>query len=477
MKLTRRGMLTSLGLGTGAYVLANAHWSNLAQAEDTPLDELPLLVFCEFNGGWDTLMSLDPRNHSLALFNDPEGSIYTGYDLLAENDAGPGSVKEVLDSDGTGLITPVGSNISFGPAIGELASKYEQLCVVRGVDMGTLTHEVGRRYFMTGKFPEGIAATGSSMATFWVDQHSTTTPVPNLVVRSETFNAGLDPKASGLRINDYLDLSTVLRSLDASLDPNSQRTAALAALQSDPSCLERQLDVGGLPTAYRASFEKALVFSEGSLWQHFNFISGPEPSSDIYALYDAFGLDPDNPNSGGALLGPLGQAAIAAQALTHGVSQAVSIQLAGNLDHHDDAWSRDHVPALRDGFNALARLIGFLQNTEDKNGNSYWERTTLVAYSDFARTPTVNPRGGRDHHLASACIVAGQGVEGNQVIGGTTDNNYASRPIDLTTGAPDDITGTVLRPPDLQRTVLQAAGLASDHLSNEDPVVIEAMLA
>lgn len=315
------------------------------------------------------------------------------------------------------------------------------------------------------------------MATFWVDEHTATTPAPNLVVRSETFNDGLNPKASGLKINNYLDLSKVLQSLDASLDPNPQRTAALAALQSDPSCLERQLDVGGLPTAYRASFEKALVFSEGTLWQHFDFVRGPTKGSDIYALYEAFGIDLANPNAGDALFGPLGQAAIAAQALTNGVSQAVSIQLASGIDHHTDLWDRDHVPALRNGFNALARLIRFLQNTEDKNGKSYWERTTLIAYSDFARTPNINPRGGRDHHLASSCIVAGNGIKGNQVIGGTTDNTYASRPVDLATGAPEDITGTMLRPPDVQRTVLHAAGLSYDHLSNQDPVLIEAMLA
>jgi hypothetical protein len=74
-------------------------------AKNTPLDELPLLIFCEFSGGWDTLMSLEPRDHSNPLFNDPEGSIYTGYDMLAavekdkENDS---SVTSVLgDSNNT----------------------------------------------------------------------------------------------------------------------------------------------------------------------------------------------------------------------------------------------------------------------------------------------------------------------------------------------------------------------------------------
>ena len=67
------------------------------------------------------------------------------------------------DVAATGLVQPAGSNIAFGPAIGKLAAQhYQDLAVVRGVNMGTLTHEVGRRYFLTGKFPRGLAASGSS---------------------------------------------------------------------------------------------------------------------------------------------------------------------------------------------------------------------------------------------------------------------------------------------------------------------------
>ena len=91
---------------------------------------------------------------------------------------------------------------------------------------------------------------------------------------------------------------------------------------------------------------------------------------------------------------------------------------------------------MRNGFNALADLISYLKITLDKNGKPFWDRTTVLAFSDFARTPNINARGGRDHHLPSSCLIAGRGIKGNQVIGGTTDNNYGSRPVNLTTGAP-----------------------------------------
>jgi hypothetical protein len=467
-------MLTSVGLGAGAYVLSGRTEPFAASADAPSADELPLLIYCEFAGAWDTLLCLDPRDNTDSQFNQSDAAIYTGYNMVADEDD---DVAQVMANNNSGLVRPTGSNIAFGPAIGNLASHFQDIAVVRGVDMGTLTHEVGRRYFLTGKFPRGLAASGSSLGTFWVNEHAGVTAVPNLVVRAETYNEGLDPRASGLNITDYQDLATVLKSLTPSDEPSAQVAAALAKIQNSSSCLGRQLDVGGKVAAYQASYEKAIVFGEGTLWKYFDFVRNPDPQSDIYKIYQLLGLNPANPNQGGALSGPKGQAAIAAQALTRGVTQAVTIQLATGIDHHDEDWASDHAPALRQGFDALAGLIDYLKQTEDKNGKSYWDRTTVVAVSDFARTPGLNPRGGRDHHLSSACLVAGNGIKGNQVIGSTNDLNYGARPTDLTTGASDDEMGTVLRPPDVHRTILNAVGMPYEHISNQDPVLIPALIS
>ena len=42
----------------------------------------------------------------------------------------------------------------------------QKICVVRGMSMETLTHEAGRRRFITGKPPSGLLARGSSGATW-----------------------------------------------------------------------------------------------------------------------------------------------------------------------------------------------------------------------------------------------------------------------------------------------------------------------
>ncbi len=185
--ISRRKLLGALGLGGGALLLDGFLGLRHAQADVGDPDDAPLLVMCEFSGGWDTLYSLDPRNHQ--LFGDPAGGIYTGFDTVTDP-----TTKGVIDTTSTGLVRPVGGNIDFGPAIGSIAADHrDELCVVRGVNMGTLTHEVGRRYFLTGKFPRGLAASGSSLETWWAAAggHLSDHQIPNLVSGgAETYNEG-----------------------------------------------------------------------------------------------------------------------------------------------------------------------------------------------------------------------------------------------------------------------------------------------
>lgn len=450
---TRRRMLATLGIGTAAFVLRDFVVPPAARADAKGgAPKGPFLIFCYFSGGWDTLLSLDPRDHQ--AFGGAGGDIETAYDKV--NDTG---VRAVLDKNPKGLVRPAGSQIAFGPAIGKLAAHYADLCVVRGLDMQSLTHEVGRRYFLTGKFPRGLAASGSSLPTVFVADTADATPVPNLVMGVETYNDGLTPAANGLVIRGAGDLAGMLKPLDAgdSLDP------AVAAKIRDyvaaERCADRRFDGSGLVTTYQTSREKAAILGSGELFQYFDFRANP--SAEIASLYEAFGIDPKNPAAD--LATAKGQAAVAAQAITNGVSQAVSIEIAKGLDTHDSDWEDDHAPLLRSGFDTLADLIAYLKKKPFGAG-SFWDETVIVAFSEFARTPKRNSRGGRDHHLASACLVAGKGIKGNTVIG-QTDKSYGVVPYK----------GTRLRPADVHATVLDAIGYSTEHLSNQSPTIIDAM--
>lgn len=472
--VSRRSVLGALGIGGGALILDGLLGLRHARADvGDNAEDAPLLVMCEFSGGWDTLYSLDPRNHQ--LFDDPAGGIYTGMELVTEP-----TTKAVIEaSGGTGLVTPTGSNITFGPAIGRLASHYEELCVVRGLNMGTLTHEVGRRYFLTGKFPRGLAASGSSLETWWtaaggyIDSHE----IPNLVAGgAETYNEGLTPLASGLQVPGYAEMLQVLRPLNASLSVDGKVAQAAAKFHQHDHCAHRQLDATGQVASHLAAWTSAQTLANGGLWKHFDFKPNPPAGSQLEKLYATFGVNPANP--AGSLAGqPRGQAALAAQALVNRISQVVLLRLVNVTDaHFDDDWPTNHPARQRAGFEAVADLITYLKNTEDKDGKSFWDRTTLLCYSEFARTPKINQQGGRDHHLASSCLIAGNGIKGNQVIGATKDTNYDVRPINLETGAPDDEMGTVMRPSDVHASILAAAKLPYDHISNQSPVLIPALL-
>lgn len=472
--VSRRALLGALGVGGGALVFDGFLGLKHARADVSDPDDAPLLIMCEFSGGWDTLYSLDPRNHQ--VFGDPDGGIFTGFDMVTDP-----LTKAVIEgaSGGTGLVKAPGSNVFYGPAIGKIAADHvDDLCVLRGVNMGTLTHEVGRRYFLTGKFPRGLAASGSSLESAWAAATGALQgfPIPNLVAGGvETYAEGLPPGASALRVPSYAEMVQVLRPLNAQAALDGTVEQATAEFHHDPACLAQQMNATGQLTQHMAAWASARSLTNGGLWKHFDFKANPPPNSPLDRLYKAFGVNPANP--GATLSGkPRGQAALAAQALVNRLSQVVLMRLVGVTDaHFADNWPSNHPAMQRAGFDAVSELISFLKATEDKNGKSFWDRTTLLCYSEFARTPKINVQGGRDHHLASACLVAGRGIKGNQAIGATKDTNYDARPVNLATGAPDDM-GEALRPSEVHATLLHAAGLPYDHISNQSPKLIKAML-
>ncbi|MBK8256133.1 MAG: DUF1501 domain-containing protein [Polyangiaceae bacterium] len=475
--LSRRAALGALGVGTGAYLLDGFIGLPFAKAEGncpTP-DEAPLLVMCEFTSGWDTLLCLDPRNHQ--VYGEAGGGIHTAYDQITD-----APTAAMLDATGgTGLYQPNGCNIQFGPAMSQnlVTQHKDDLCVVRGVQMGTLTHEVGRRYFLTGKVPRGLAASGSSLETAWValSGHIDEFQIPNLVAGgAETYNEGLSPQASGLTVPSYAEMAQVLRPLNASLGLHGKVDQAAAEFHHAAFCEHLQYDGADHVSTHLSAWNTAQTLANGGLWKHFDFKAAPPVGSPLDKLYDTFGVNKANPAA--TLSGkPKGQAALAAQALVNRISQVVLLRLVNITDaHFDDDWQTNHPRLIRDGFDALADLITLLKNTEDKPGKSFWDRTTVLCFSDFARTPVINPQGGRDHHLASACLIAGQGIKGNIAVGANKDTTYDTRPMNLATGQPDDEMGHLVRPSDIHATVLTAAGLCYNHISNQDPKLITAIL-
>lgn len=392
-------------------------------------------VFAYFSGGWDVLLSLDPRDPA-AFPEDDLGDhrIQPAYDQL-QSTAAP----ELITAGG----------ITFGPHIGALADHAASLAVIRGMSMETLTHEVGRRRFLTGKPPSGLQARGSSGATLLASRLGREQSIPNLSIGVEAYNEDQPTYASATRVQSSTDMVQLLRAGSPALD-DAQDALLQSFLQTQADC-DRSRHSADLRTA-----EAARARMRGML------------EADIATLFDLdhasnATLKTEFRVPGREYGGPEAQALIAYQALTHGISRCVSIQAAGGLDTHFTEWSRDQGTRQERGFNAIANLIAHLREASypEAPGTSWLDHTTIIGFSEFMRTPLINDRGGRDHWLTNSCFLIGGNVRGGTVIGASSDIGMSPQPVDLRTGAVSS-SGEVIRPEHVLRTLLVDAGITDD---------------
>jgi uncharacterized protein (DUF1501 family) len=467
--LSRRRFLEIAGLAAGGLALHDVLWPAPALAQAAPAGD-QLLLLCYFSGGWDQLLVCDPRPHTDARFagaapyQSGGTGIHPAYDLVQD-----AAVRALLAAEPSGVQRA--GNLSFGPAVPpSLLAHAADLALVRGMNMGTLTHEVGRRYLLTGKFPRGLTAAGSSVTTHVAAAGGSALDLPNLAIQTEGFNDGLPAYASPLQVGGYADVRGVLRPAGAALPPASaELLAAYRAAQCEGGGLEGAEAQASL---YRASRQKAAGMVQSGGYELFDFSRYPATVPEVAELFEAMGITAANPTDA------RGRAALAGQALARGQAQAVSVELSSGLDDHD-AWGANHATELRAGLDALGRLIAFLKAREFRGtGTSVWSHTTLLAFSEFSRTPLLNGRDGRDHHLCSSCLVAGPGLRGNVVVGASSDLKMAAQAVDPATGLVRTAAtgGIPLRPADVHATLLASMGLPAAHLGNQSPRLLTALL-
>lgn len=427
----RRVFLRSLGIGAGAFLLSSGLSPRLARAANDDRT----FIFCYFRGGWDTLLSLDPRDPS--VFTDQrigETRIELAWDRI------PAAYSRTI-------LQPPGSNITFGPVMGGIAGHFDKMCVVRGMNMETVAHEVGRLYFVTGMQPRGTQPAGSAVPTRIVAQQGDHTALPNLVSRVDTYNQGLPTFASGLTVSSVSDLITTLT--DGPRAPAPQIRAQLDAYRARATdCDPSRIGEGGLLALVRSSQTKARALVEGGLSSKFRFTNASDPEMAMIASRYSITT----------LQSAQAQAAMAYQAVKYGMAQCVTIELAGNLDTHDASWATDHPDDLAAGFTALGTLVADLSTTEDPvRGGKLLDHTTILAFSEFGRTAMLNGRDGRDHSLTSSCLLIGAGVPKNKVVGASSDIDMVPMSVDPATGAPAE-GGTFLTPTLVVASIMESAG-------------------
>jgi len=435
--MTRRDLLLgalALGGGVAGLGVLPSLLRTAVAAEGGPLENRHF-IFCYFSGGWAILLGLDPRDPSVFREDNKKDTlIQPGYDLLGTN---------------VGLIETAIPELTFGPYIGALADHVDRLAVVRGMSMDTLTHDSGRRRFITGKPPVGISARGSAISTVLSGQLGATSPIPNLSVLVESYNVDQPSYASALTVASVDDLLRALRKGSLGLSSFEQDQVD-ALLQSAMSCPRSANSVVRALSAEAAVSARELV--NAGLDDLFDFL---KETGEMQALRSQYGINDD-------LTAPEALAALAVTAITNGISRCVSIRVASGLDTHYDNWLDEQGPTQERGFNAVAAMMTDLASRQYKDtGDSWLDHTTIVGFSEFSRTALLNNNEGRDHSLTNACFLAGSGISGGRVIGQSSDVGMAPVPVNLETGSPDP-DGEIIRPEHVHRALLAGLGVDED---------------
>ena len=427
MPLTRRDVLMkSLGAG-GVFALSQV--LPLARASSsTVTDPNRRFVFVYFLGGWDPMLSLDPKDP--AVYDDAPDTVYstgveTGYGELGFTED-PRIFTDVED-------------LVFGPFVGErFAALASQMAVIRGMTVSSVAHVPATTHALTCREPAGELPRGSSLATLLASALGQDDLIPNLAAGVDSWNLSEPDFASALGASTGSDLQKLLQpglvELEAgdrdALEAFFDREAARAANPRFGSVLDRR----------RSS--RVLI------------------EQDIATLFDA-----NNPELADIVAHFEGQprAFMAYQALTSGTSRCVSYRAhVFNDTHSGPDWRANHGYRLQSGFQSVAMLAELLQATDHPAGGSWLDHTTIVCASEFNRSPALNATGGRDHATTNSMALLGGGIAPGRVLGATHPLRMAGQAIDLETGAVDTESGTQVEHAHVGRTLLHSIGITDD---------------
>ena len=462
VKYDRRTVLQQLTLGATMAASGMSFWPTrraLAQGRQVTVPGQPLedryYIICLFNGGWDVLLSLDPRDPAIftqQAANDTK--ITPGYDRLASQ---PRSNGVYLPN----RLAIAGSDqrAGVGAYLGDLTldRNLADICIVRGINMSTLAHTVGRVRARTGRPPSGTLPRGSSAASWLARHYAQDELAPNFALAEEVYNVdqpvNFDP-TSAASVQDLVDTLTPTP-VGGALDPSAYDAIDRLLDGAYPCAREGESSFMQTSAQARLSADQMLARNLG---HRFDFLAN---TAEMDALRRHYGFS----NSPAELSLPPARGALAARAITSGLARVVSLTITDGLDtHFSDIgfqdWPRDQGPNQVAGWNAIARIMDDLRATPigDGSGDSYWDRTTIVAYSDFGRTAMLNASGGRDHWLTSAMFLAGADIQGGQVVGASSDVRMTPTFVNLRTGAPDVANGTTLRPAHVWQSLFYNAG-------------------
>jgi len=174
----------------------------------------------------------------------------------------------------------------------------------------------------------------------------------------------------------------------------------------------------------------------------------------------------------------LGVLRVATRALADGLSRTAMVGFGeggnGNWDTHN--VNSDQIPMLETLFQTLDDLLTEMETTPGEVAETLLDETTVVVLSEMGRTPELNAVGGKDHWPWTSAMLIGSGIAGGRALGAWTEV-LAGEPVDPVSGEVR-ADGEVLQPGHLGATLLALADIdPAEWIPDGGRAVIEAALA
>ncbi len=413
-------------------------------------DEFFIVVHA--NGAWDVTLWSDPRNKAQKSV-DPASTANTDTaGLTLWQDAALGGGESTFE-----LLQPNGSNLVFGPGIGEMIDLFDRMCIVNGIEMNTVAHPDGTTYSATGRHLSGGRATQPSVDVMLADALGVDQTLPLVSVGFPSWHhKDLDSRSVPVRVNSVGNVAESLTRVQK-FDSDTQRQLVTAMLT------EEAKDLAG------SSIRPGSYGAFGVQYQALSQMLTPK----VKNIFDANKLlsaqpqfkDPAKPKLA-FFNEELINGAFAVEAMKANLVRCVSFAV-GSFDTHNTNYE-DHARKLQDMFALIARMIEGLDAAPHPTlaGQKLSDHTHILVVSDFCRSPAINVANGRDHHPNNSALIVSPKIKGNTSVGSTDPGQLL----------PQKVTGIFsadrnIQPPDVLATVLSAVGVAPRDYLREGEVI------
>lgn len=364
------------------------------------------LVWINLMGGWDILETVDPK-----------ASSSSGVDM-------------VYDWGAAHALAGASADVKVGRWLPGLASLGRDTVLLRGLAMGTTSHDAGSVYMDTAILSNNGRVNAASIPAIVASESTATIPVIQLAGGSELLlDRGLLKPVSVVRAQN-LDLYREMYPTDDALV--AQKIKLLDYLRASIARKQAITGANDRLTALASAEEKIrgqIVDGIGS-----KLVLTDEDLRPFSSSATAM----NNRGASSAF-------ALALKLVKNDLVTCVNMGV-GGFDTHSNQ-DRMLEPILTSFDNNLRIFV------EELRLAGKLDSTLVVLYSDFGRTPKVNNTNGRDHWPVGGAVMIGGGILGGRAVG-ATDSDLRALSVNAETGAVD-ASGEQLNPTHLGAAVVE----------------------